>query len=115
MTDVWASRRERPLAILGPTASGKSTLALALVDRIRTAGGDAELISIDSMQVYRGMNVGTATPTAAEQAQVRHHLIDLVDPSHAFTVSEFQSLARGAIDSVRLRGAVPILVGGTGI
>lgn len=115
MTDVWASRRERPLAILGPTASGKSTLALALVDRIRTAGGQAELISIDSMQVYRGMNVGTATPTAAEQAQVRHHLIDLVDPSHAFTVSEFQSLARDAIHSVRQRGAVPILVGGTGL
>lgn len=115
MTDVWASRRERPLAILGPTASGKSTLALALVDRIRTAGGQAELISIDSMQVYRGMNVGTATPPAAEQAQVRHHLIDLVDPSHAFTVSEFQSLARDAIHSVRQRGAVPILVGGTGL
>jgi tRNA dimethylallyltransferase len=67
------------------------------------------------MQVYCGMNVGTATPTAAEQAHVRHHLINLVDPSHAFTVSEFQSLARDAIDSVRQRGAVPILVGGTGL
>ena len=115
MTDVWASHREYPLAILGSTASGKSALALALVDRIRRGGGEAELISIDSMQVYCGMNVGTATPTAAEQARVRHHLIDLVDPSYAFTVSEFQSLARNAIDSVRQRGSVPILVGGTGL
>ena len=70
MTDVWASHREHPLAILGSTASGKSALALALVDRIRRGGGEAELISIDSMQVYRGMNVGTATPTAAPTTPV---------------------------------------------
>ena len=80
MTDVWASAGS-PAGDPRADCLGKSTLALALVDRIRTAGGEAELISIDSMQVYRGMNVGTATPTAAEQAQVRHHLIDLVDPS----------------------------------
>ncbi|MEO0492350.1 MAG: tRNA (adenosine(37)-N6)-dimethylallyltransferase MiaA [Actinomycetota bacterium] len=115
MTDPWAAHREHPLAILGPTASGKSSLALAVVERIRADGGEAELVSIDSMQVYRGMDVGTATPTAAEQAAVRHHLIDLVEPSHAFTVSEFQTLARAAIDGVRGRGHVPVLVGGTGL
>lgn len=81
-------------------------------------GGDGplvELVSVDSMQVYRGMDVGTATPTAEEQARVPHHLIDLVDPDHHFTVSEFQSLARDAIEAVRERGNLPILVGGTGL
>ena len=119
---TWAARRARPLAILGPTASGKSSLALgiaALVDDERVAqGGEGpivELISIDSMQVYRGMDVGTATPTAAEQAEVPHHLIDLVDPGHRFTVGEFQRLARTGIDGVRRRGNLPVLVGGTGL
>ena len=117
--EVWAARRAHPLVILGPTASGKSTLALALASLVAAEhagdGPTVELVSIDSMQVYRGMNVGTATPTQSEQAAVPHHLIDLVDPDHRFTVTEFQALAKGAIDEVRARGNLPILVGGTGL
>ena len=74
-----------------------------------------ELISIDSMQVYRGMNVGTATSTVEEQARVRHHLIDLVEPSQQFTVGVLQRLAQHAIADVRSRGNLPVLVGGTGL
>lgn len=115
MSADWEALAQRPLAILGPTASGKSTLALAIADLAAAAGHTVELVSIDSMQVYRGMNVGTATPTADEQAAVRHHLIDLVDPSDAFTVSEFQDLATTAIADIQARGHVPVLVGGTGL
>ncbi len=77
--------------------------------------GDAEIVTLDSMQVYRGMDIGTATPTAAEQAEVRHHLIDLVDPSEEFAVAELQAQATAAIEDIRGRGAVPVLVGGTGL
>lgn len=105
----------RPLAILGPTASGKSSLALALVRALAEHGAAAELVSIDSMQVYEGMDIGTATPARAEQEAVRHHLIDVVSPTDEFTVGAFQGLARAAIADVRSRGAVPILVGGTGL
>ena len=108
-------RAARPVAILGPTASGKSSLALALVELLAEQGQAAELISIDSMQVYVGMDVGTATPTAAERAAVPHHLIDLVAPSEEFTVGAFQRHAAAALADVRERGAVPILVGGTGL
>lgn len=102
---------ERPLAILGPTAVGKSALALALAE----LAGCAELVSIDSMQVYRGMDVGTATPTPSEQAAVAHHMIDLVDPSEEFSVSEFKDRATAALADIRSRGRVPVLVGGTGL
>ena len=78
-------RADRPLVILGPTASGKSDLALGVAEAL----GDVELASIDSMQVYRGMDVGTATPSADERARVAHHLIDLVEPTEPFTVSSF--------------------------
>ena len=102
---------ERPLVIVGPTASGKSDLALSLARLI----GGAEIVTLDSMQVYRGMDIGTATPTPAEQAEVPHHLIDLVDPSEEFTVAEVQARAWAVIDGIRDRGAVPVLVGGTGL
>lgn len=115
MTDRWDVLRARPLAILGATASGKSSLALGLAERLAAEGAQAELVSIDSMQVYRDMNVGTATPTTAERAAVPHHLIDLCEPSHGFTVSQFQQLARDALADIRGRGSVPILVGGTGL
>lgn len=111
MTD----RATRPLSILGPTASGKSSLALGVVAHLAAEGWAAELVSIDSMQVYVGMDVGTATPTPEEQAAVPHHLIDLVQPSEAFTVGEFQRRAKLAIADIRGRGAVPVLVGGTGL
>ena len=102
---------ERPLVIVGPTASGKSDLALSLARLI----GGAEIVTLDSMQVYRGMDIGTATPTVAEQAEVPHHLLDLVDPSEEFAVAEVQARAWAVIDDIRDRGAVPVLVGGTGL
>ena len=101
----------RPLVIVGPTASGKSQLALEVA---RSVGG-AEIVSVDSMQVYRGMDIGTASPTAAERAAVPHHLIDLVDPAEEFDVSQLQEHARAVINDIRGRGAVPVLVGGTGL
>lgn len=101
----------RHAALVGATASGKSSLALALARR------DAawELVSADSMQVYRGMDVGTAKPTAAEQAEVPHHLIDLLDPWEDGTVAWFQREARGAIADIEARGKRALLVGGTGL
>ena len=97
--------------IVGPTASGKSEVAMGVA---RMVGG-AEIVALDSMQVYRGMDIGTATPTEAEQAEVPHHLIDLVDPSEEFAVAELQRLALSVIADIRDRGAVPVLVGGTGL
>ena len=77
--------------------------------------GDVELVSIDSMQVYRGMDIGTAKPSSAEQAEIRHHLIDLVDPTHDFTVAEFQVAYTSVVDSIGERGRRALLVGGTGL
>ena len=99
------------LAIVGTTASGKSSVAMAIA-RSRSS---VELVSVDSMQVYRGMDVGTAKPTAAEQAEVRHHMIDLVEPTEDFTVSLFQAAARRAIADIVARRGRPVLVGGTGL
>ena len=99
------------MVIVGPTASGKSDLAMRLARMIERA----EIVTLDSMQVYRGMDIGTATPTAAEQAEVRHHLVDLVDPSEEFAVAELQARAVAVIDDIRSRDAVPVLVGGTGL
>jgi len=112
---IIEGRAARPLSILGPTASGKSSLALGVVELLAAQGQPAELVSIDSMQVYAGMNVGTAKPTLAEQAAVPHHLINLVDPSEVFTVAAFQRSAKKVITDICARGAVPILVGGTGL
>ena len=102
----------RLLAIVGPTASGKSALAVAVARRL---GSPAEIVGTDSMQVYRGMDIGTATPNTAEQGGVRHHMIDVWGPDHAVTVAEFQQEARMAIDGVLARGTVPIVVGGSGL
>lgn len=96
------------LVILGPTASGKSAAALAVARRV-----GAEIVSVDSMQVYRGMDVGTAKPTPAERAQVRHHLIDVVEPDEPFTVARFVELAESVIADARQRGAPLVLTGGT--
>jgi tRNA dimethylallyltransferase len=103
--------RRRPVAIVGPTASGKSALALALA---RGRPG-VELVSVDSMQVYREMDIGTAKPTAAERAEVPHHLIDLVDPSEEFTVAQFQRAYAAAIEGIDGRDHRAVLVGGTGL
>ena len=108
----------RPLVIVGPTASGKSALALELARRSRSRpeiAGPTELVSVDSMQVYRGMDIGTAKPSAAEQAEVRHHLIDLVEPAERFTVVDYATAFEAATADIASRGAVPLLVGGTGL
>ena len=99
------------LALLGPTASGKSAVALAAAEVL----GDVEIVSVDSMQVYRGMDVGTAKPTPAEQTAVRHHLIDLADPGEEFSVAQFQAAAREVIAGIESRGRRALLVGGTGL
>jgi tRNA dimethylallyltransferase len=94
--------------LMGPTASGKSTLALALARRM-----PAEIVSVDSAQVYRGMDIGTAKPDAATRNLVPHHLIDIVEPTDAYSAARFRADAMRAIAAVRSRGAVPLVVGGT--
>ncbi len=96
------------LVIIGPTASGKSGLALQVARRI-----GAEILSVDSMQVYRGMDIGTAKPSAGEQAEIRHHLIDLVEANEPFTVARFVELADSTITGARERGVPLIVTGGT--
>ncbi|WP_420439279.1 tRNA (adenosine(37)-N6)-dimethylallyltransferase [Candidatus Poriferisodalis sp.] len=108
----------RPRVIVGPTASGKSALALELARRARAAvdGQRAvELVSVDSMQLYRGMDIGTAKAIAAEQAEIPHHLIDLVDPAERFTVVDYADAFSSVTADIARRGAVPLLVGGTGL
>lgn len=100
----------RVAAILGPTAVGKSAIAVQLA----LAMG-AEIVSVDSMQVYRGMDIGTAKPTPELRSLVPHHMIDLVDPGEEFSVSRFQSEARRAVEDIASRGKLPLLVGGTGL
>ncbi|HEX7862472.1 MAG TPA: tRNA (adenosine(37)-N6)-dimethylallyltransferase MiaA [Verrucomicrobiae bacterium] len=96
--------------IAGATASGKSAIALELAERI-----DGEIISVDSMQVYRGLDIGTAKPNAEERARIRHHLIDVVDLTENFDVARFLSAAREAETEIRRRNRVPIYCGGTGL
>ncbi len=98
------------IAIVGPTASGKSTLAIRLAGDI-----DAEIVSVDSMQVYRGMDIGTAKATSAEQALVPHHMLDLVDPEAEYDVATFQAAARAAIGDIHERGRTALIVGGSGL
>lgn len=98
------------IVISGPTASGKSALALELAERY-----NGEIICADSRTVYRGMDIGTAKPTEADQARVPHHLLDVVNPDVRFTAADFQHLARVAIQDIRRRGGIPFVVGGTGL
>jgi tRNA dimethylallyltransferase len=93
---------------MGPTCSGKSALAMALAERI-----DVEIVSVDSAQVYRGMDIGTAKPDASMRARVPHHLIDILDPAGVYSAARFRADAMRTIAAVRVRNAVPLLVGGT--
>lgn len=100
-----------PLAVLvGPTASGKSELALRLAETQAV-----EIVSCDSLQVYRGLDIGSAKPTLAERARVRHHLLDVVEPHETFSAAGYAVLAREALAAVRARGRLPVVVGGTGL
>ena len=98
----------RALCLAGPTASGKTAAALALAAEI-----PLEIVSVDSALVYRGMDIGTAKPTAAERAAVPHHLIDILDPAESYSAARFATDAGRLIDEIRARGRLPLLVGGT--
>ena len=102
--------RARPLALVGPTAAGKTAAALEIAEAL-----GAEIVSVDSMLVYRGMDIGTAKPTAAERARVPHHLIDLVDPSESFSVERYQRLGREVLAEIAARRRPALLVGGSGL
>jgi tRNA dimethylallyltransferase len=99
------------LALVGPTASGKSALALA----VARALDDVEIVSVDSMQVYRGFDIGTAKATRAERDEVPHHLVDVAEPAEEWSVARFQSAARAAVADIAARGRRALLVGGTGL
>jgi tRNA dimethylallyltransferase len=99
-----------PLALVGPTAAGKTEASIELARRL-----EAEVVVVDSMTVYRGMDAGTAKPSQEDRAEVRHHLLDLVEPFEPFSVATFQRLAFRAIDGIRARGRPALLVGGSGL
>lgn len=101
------------IAIAGPTASGKTAAALALVQRLAARGQKAEIISVDSALVYKGMDIGTAKPTTAELAAAPHHLIDIIDPLQSYSAAEFVRDTQKLVEEIRARSAIPLLVGGT--
>ncbi len=102
--------KTKVLAVVGPTASGKTALAIALAERL-----NGEVISCDSMQIYRGMDIGTAKPTAEEMRGIPHHLIDIVEPDEDFSAAEYATRASAAIKEIAGRGKLPIFCGGTGL
>ncbi|HWI81024.1 tRNA (adenosine(37)-N6)-dimethylallyltransferase MiaA [Ramlibacter sp.] len=108
MANRGAPERMRAIALAGPTAAGKTAAALAIARE-----HDAEIVSVDSALVYRGMDIGTAKPTAAELAAVPHHLIDIRDPSQAYSAAEFASDAHRLVREINARGRLALLVGGT--
>ena len=100
----------KALAITGPTASGKTALSLGVAETL-----GCEIISCDSMQIYKNMNIGTAKATEAEQKRVRHHLIDVISPSESFSANAYRSMALHAAEDIYSRGKLPLFVGGTGL
>lgn len=98
------------LAVVGPTASGKTALGVSICKKIQ-----GEVVSCDSMQIYKGMNIATAKPTAEETEGIPHHLIDFVNPTETFSVAKYCELAKNAIQDITARGKTPVLVGGTGL
>lgn len=113
----------RHLVLVGPTAAGKSAVAQRIAERHldgaseggRGSDRPVEIVAVDSMQVYRGMDIGTATPTSAERRNVPHHLIDVVEPHQEFSLAEFVGAAQQALDEIEARGGRALLVGGTGL
>jgi tRNA dimethylallyltransferase len=98
------------LAIVGPTATGKTEVGILVAEAL-----SGEIVSADSMQCYRGLDIGTAKPTGEQRARVRHHLVDIIDPDTPFSVAGYQERARAAIEGIHQRGRLPILVGGSGL
>src|SRR5947209_2199566 len=99
-----------PALLAGPTAVGKSEIAMLLAEKMQ-----GEIISVDSMQVYRGLDIGTAKPSREDQARIPHHLIDVADLTDEFDAAKFAVLARRAVTEIQSRGHLPILCGGTGL
>ena len=105
-----SNNKPRVIAVVGPTAVGKTALAIALAKAL-----DGEVISCDSMQIYRGMDIGTAKATASERGEIPHHLIDIREPDEDFSCADYATLARECIDDIVARGKTPIFCGGTGL
>jgi len=110
-----AGRSLNLVAIVGPTGTGKSQLSLDLARELIARGTYVEIVNADAMQLYRGMNIGTAKLTAAERHGIPHHLLDVLEPREEASVAQYQLDARAAIEGIISRGAVPILVGGSGL
>ena len=108
--DMNINNKPPAIVIAGPTASGKTALGIALALEI-----DGEIISADSMQIYKGMSIATAAPTQEEKSLIVHHLVEFLNPSQDFSVAAWCDLARKKIDEILKRGNVPIIVGGTGL
>lgn len=107
--------QSKRLVVVGPTASGKSSLAMAVATLLNDRGIGAEIVCIDSMTVYNGLDIGTAKASLDDQLLVPHHCIDLVDPDVEYSVADFQRVALASIADIESRGSVPVLVGGTGL
>ena len=105
----------RVISIVGPTASGKTGLGIAIARRLADRGERAEIVNADAYQMYRGMDIGTAKASDEERAAVRHHLLDVIEPSETMSVARFQQMARATIADLKSRGIRPILVGGSGL
>lgn len=113
--DIGHTGPVQTLVLIGPTASGKSSLAVAYAELLRGRGQAAEIINADSMLVYRGMDIGTAKPTVAERGGITHHLVDIAEVTETASVADFQQVARGAIGDCQERGVLPIVVGGSAL
>ncbi|PWT76248.1 MAG: tRNA (adenosine(37)-N6)-dimethylallyltransferase MiaA, partial [Chloroflexi bacterium] len=103
------------LVLIGPTATGKTRLSVALAEHLLTRGWQMEAVSADSRQIYQGMDIATAKPTALERARLTHHMLDVVKPDESYTLAEYQADADAAIKAIWSRGRLPLLVGGTGL
>ena len=103
------------ISIVGPTASGKTSLGIAIAKKFAERGVKAEIINADAYQMYRYMDIGTAKATKEEQSEIKHHLIDIIDPEESMSVAKFQTLARQCIRDLQEKGIRPILVGGSGL
>ena len=98
------------IVVAGPTAVGKTKYAIEVAKAF-----NGEVVSCDSMQLYKYMDIGSATPTPEERAQVKHYLVDEIDPREAFSVAEYQKLAKAAIEEIFAKGKIPVIAGGTGL